>query len=98
MTPREAANRWISSHFLQIVVYAVSIGAAWALLTAAVHNKAEKADVVAITFQVQQMERDANADREVLREGQKALRDDLKALERRVSVLVCWKNPNPACQ
>lgn len=41
-------KQWITAHFLQLLGYAVAVTAGVVTTTAAVHNKAEKADVVAV--------------------------------------------------
>lgn len=45
MTPKEIASGWMVRHGLQLVIYVVAVSVAWATLTAAVQQKADKTEV-----------------------------------------------------
>lgn len=49
MTPVEKFDAWASKHGLQVIAYTVVVALAWASLTAAVAQKADKADVQAMS-------------------------------------------------
>jgi hypothetical protein len=83
----DSVNRWLSANALKVVGYVLGVGIAWGLLTAAVRDKVDTADLQALRVEVIANQRDAERERAEIRKDAERERLEIRRLLCRIAAV-----------